>query len=70
MKWLRFHSRAGNTGLTYVGDGTVSATVGREVAIAATAEIDFRPGSIVANTLYVDAATNGDKVDWEAIFDP
>ena len=65
---------AANSGLTYVGDSAVSATNGYVLGAAggvdATVELDFRGevgGSITANLLWVDAASNGDDVSWVAI---
>lgn len=69
--WIRFTAPTANTGLTYVGDSTVSATKGYVLGAAggvdASIELDFRPGTVTADTLWIDAATNGDDVSWLAI---
>jgi hypothetical protein len=71
IAWIKFTAPTANSGLTYVGLSDVSATNGYVLGAAggvdATVEMDFRPGSIVASTLYIDAATNGDDVAWIAI---
>lgn len=70
--WIRFHARNGNTGVVYVGDVAVASNRGRELTPNATAELDFRItdlGSVPMNTFYADTATNGNIIDWEAMFD-
>lgn len=65
--WARFKGRPNNTGTVYVGIVDVSATNGfslennDDVGLA----LDFRAygGSIPASDVYVDAATNNDKVE-------
>jgi len=77
--WIRFTARQGNTGGVYVGDSNVSATNGRELRPPETANgydvlasTEYNPGaqggSIAMNTFYVDTDTNGNDVDWEALF--
>ena len=72
--WIKITAPAANSGLTYVGDSAVSATNGYVLGAAggvdASVELDFRgdvEGSITANLLWVDAASNGDDVSWVAI---
>lgn len=71
IMWIKFTAPTANSGLTYVGLSDVSATNGYPLGAAggvdATVEMDYRPGSIVANLLFIDAATNGDDVAWIAI---
>lgn len=62
-----FTADAANTGLTYVGDITVAAANG--VPIAPGASVSIGASQIFGNTdefsladLYVDAATNGNKL--------
>jgi hypothetical protein len=64
-----FSCPAANTGAIYIGDVNVSTTRGIEVAkgvnLAITADMLGRPGGTEfdLSDLYVDAATNGDKVN-------
>ena len=70
---IQVYARAGNSGLVYFGTSDVSASNGREIAAGKDITIDFRgltkqsDGSIQFNKFYVDAATNGDDVDWMVI---
>jgi len=81
--WIRFHARAANVGLVYVGDTNVSATRGRALSpdgtvnALSTTEYNFgaflspttrSPGGVAMSTFWVDTTTNGNDVDWEAIF--
>jgi len=77
--WIRFTARQGNSGGVYVGDSNVSATRGRELRPPETsngydvmASTEYNPGSqggsIPMNTFYADADTNGNDIDWEALF--
>jgi hypothetical protein len=73
IAWIKFTAPTANSGLTYVGLSDVSATngypLGASGGVDATIELDFadKGGSIVANLLFIDAATNGDDVAWIAI---
>ena len=71
VRFAQFKALAGNSGLTYVGISDVSASIGYELSATNTVEMDFGKygGSILASSLYVDAATNGDKVCWYLILD-
>jgi len=75
VRWVRFKAVAGNSGLIYVGVSTVprplSATIGYELSAGNTVDLNFGEfgGSVQANTFYVDAATNNDKVSWMMILD-
>ena len=64
-------ARAGNAGKVYFGVSDVSAANGFELVAGATHTVTFsstnNPGSVPFRTLYVDAATNGDDVDWTVI---
>ena len=55
---------SGNTGIMYVGDVTVAATNGIPVVKSvAPVTIDAPEGQVIdLTTLYVDAATSGDKI--------
>jgi hypothetical protein len=77
VKHIEFFARAGNTGNVFVGLSDVSATVnGCELTPEAAARpkghvvIPIPPGgTVLLSVFYVDAATNGDDVDWFAILD-
>jgi hypothetical protein len=51
----------------YFGVSDVSATNGRELAPGEAVAYSFGEGSVLFSTFYVDAATNGDDVDWAVI---
>jgi len=70
IRRLRVQAPPGNSGITYVGDSSVSASsAGIEFpAAGGDTEIIFdngRPGDL--SEFYADAATNGDKVHWSAV---
>tara|TARA_R100000306_G_C4358443_1_gene134008 strand:- start:818 stop:1120 length:303 start_codon:yes stop_codon:yes gene_type:complete len=69
---ITFKARAGNSGKVYIGDSTVAAAVGFE--LAGGTEIMLNPSlvaardtSVLLSDFYVDAATNGDDVDFIAL---
>ena len=69
---ILFKGRDSNTGKVYVGDATVSSTVGFELKANQAVNVrflDIRISGIMSN-FWVDAATNGDIVDWIAILWP
>jgi len=70
IRRVRFQAPPGNSGITYVGASTVSASVaGLEFTAAGENEsVDFtegRPGDL--SEFYCDAATNGDKIHYMAV---
>jgi hypothetical protein len=69
--WLKAKAIAANSGITYIGVSDVTATNGYELSAGNEIEIDFKAagGTIAFSTIYVDAATNGDKVCWAVILD-
>jgi hypothetical protein len=71
IKFLKFKALAGNSGLAYVGVSDVSASIGYELSAGNEIELNFGEfgGSVPANVLYADAATNGDKVCWVMILE-
>ena len=71
VRWIKVKALAGNSGLAYFGISDVSATKGYELSATNTIEISFAElgGTVVLNSLYVDAATNGDKVSWAAVLE-
>lgn len=55
---------AANTGTMYVGDSTVSTTVGIPIIKGTTERIFAPEGQILdIKNMYVDAATDGDKLN-------
>ena len=69
---ITFRGRKGNAGNVYVGDSTVSSTAGFELDAGAAITFDFAAAQVSGrmSDFYVDAATNGDDVDWAAILWP
>jgi hypothetical protein len=70
VRRVRVQAPPGNSGVTYVGDSTVSASsAGIEFpATGGNEEVIFdngRPGDL--SEFYADAATNGDKIHWSAV---
>ena len=71
VKFAQFKALAANSGITYLGVSDVSASIGYELSAGNTVELNFgeQGGSILASSLYVDAASSGDKVSWLLILD-
>ena len=69
--WIKAKALAANSGITYLGVSDVTATNGYELSAGNEIEISFRElgGSIKFSTIYVDAATNGDKVCWAVVLE-
>lgn len=57
---IRVRALAGNAGVVYVGDVTVSSTVGYE--LSAGESCLFEPPDYEIASVYADSAENGDKV--------
>ena len=71
VKFVRVKALAGNSGLAYIGISNVAATVGYELSAGNEHELNFGEfgGSVPANILYADAATNGYKVCWTMLLE-
>ena len=71
VRWIRAKALAANSGIAYLGVSDVSATNGYELSAGNTIEISFAElgGTIAFSTIYVDAATDGDKVSWAVVLD-
>ena len=71
VRWIKAKALAANSGIAYFGVSDVTATNGYELSAGNTIEINFADsgGTIAFSTIYVDAATNGDKVCWTVILD-
>jgi len=71
--WARFKSHPGNTGNVAVGVASMSMTDGWVMANTDSVglELDFRKygGSVLASSIWMDAATNNDDVDWALILE-
>ena len=68
---LKAKALAANSGIAYLGVSDVTATNGYELSAGNEIEVNFREagGSVLASTIYVDVATNGDKVCWLVILE-
>lgn len=69
--WLKAKALAANSGIAYLGVSDVSTTNGYELSAGNEIEINFREigGSVVFSSIYVDVASNGDKVSWAVILE-
>tara|TARA_Y100000310_G_scaffold329757_1_gene400199 strand:+ start:1046 stop:1339 length:294 start_codon:yes stop_codon:yes gene_type:complete len=68
---LKAKALAANSGIAYLGVSDVAATNGYELSAGNEIEMNFKGagGSVLASSIYVDVATNGDKVCWALILD-
>ena len=71
-RYIIFKGRTGNTGAVYIGGSGVSAADGYSLLAAETLVLDLAAagGSCPMSDFWVDAATNGNDVDWAAILRP
>jgi len=71
VRWIKIKALAANSGITYVGVSDVTATNGYELSSGNEIEINFADvgGTVAFSTIYVDSASNGDKVCWAVILD-
>ena len=69
--WIKVKALSANSGIAYLGVSDITAANGYELSAGNEIEINFREigGSVLASTIYVDVATNGDKVCWAVILD-
>ena len=69
--WLKAKALAANSGIAYLGVSDVTATNGYELSAGNEIEINFKEvrGTIAFSSVYVDVATNGDKVCWAVILE-
>lgn len=69
--WLKAKALAANSGIAYLGVSDVSTTNGYELSAGNEIEINFREigGSVAFSSIYVDVASNGDKVSWAVILE-
>ena len=69
--WIKAKALAANSGIAYLGVSDITATNGYELSAGKEVEINFRElgGSVAFSTIYVDTASNGDKVCWLVILE-
>lgn len=69
--WIKAKALAANSGIAYLGDSDISATNGYELSAGNEIELDYRKygGSVEFSSIYVDVATNGDKVCWAVVLE-
>ena len=67
VMWLKVKALAANSGKAYFGLNGLTSGTGYELSAGNELEINF--SDILFSTLYVDVATNGDKVSWVAVVD-
>jgi len=69
--WIKAKALAANSGIAYIGVSDITATNGYELSAGNEVEINFRElgGSVALSTIYVDTASNGDKVCWLVILE-
>lgn len=69
--WLKAKALAANSGIAYLGVSDVSTTNGYELSAGNELEINFREigGSVAFSSIYIDVASNGDKVSWVVILE-
>ena len=69
--WLKAKALAANSGIAYLGVSDVTATNGYELSAGNEIEMNFKDvgGTVAFSSLYVDVATNGDKVCWAVILE-
>jgi len=69
--WIKAKALAANSGIAYIGVSDITATNGYELSAGNEVEINFRElgGSVAFSSIYVDVATNGDKVCWLVVLD-
>ena len=69
--WIKAKALAANSGIAYLGVSDISATNGYELSAGNEIEISFRElgGSVAISSIYVDTASNGDKVCWAVVLE-
>ncbi len=69
VKSISVRGRPGNTGNVFLGVSDVETTDGWTLQPGESKTLDFGGGSVPFSTFYVNAATNGDDVDWAVILE-
>lgn len=70
VKVIAVKARVGNTGKTYFGLSDVSSSNGWELEPGEAKTVSFGEGSVKFAIFWVDAATDGDDVDWSVVLNP
>ena len=69
VKAISVQGRFANLGLVYFGVSDVSATNGWSLRPGQTKSLSFGEGSVLYSIFYVDAANNGDDLDWDVVLE-
>tara|TARA_R110002051_G_scaffold106504_1_gene179555 strand:- start:150 stop:455 length:306 start_codon:yes stop_codon:yes gene_type:complete len=67
VKAIEVRGRPGNTGNIFFGVSTVSAAGGWTLQPGESKALSFGDGSVKFADFWVDAATDGDDVDWTVV---
>ena len=67
VKAIEVRGRPGNTGNTFFGASDVSAAGGWTLQPGESKALSFGEGSVKFADFWVDAATDGDDVDWTVV---
>ena len=70
IQWIRFRGLPGNKGEVYYGNkaGDVASTTGMPLLPGEYSKVlDFRPGSITADMIFVDTANDDDDIAFESL---
>jgi hypothetical protein len=70
VKSIAVKARKGNTGKTYFGLSDVSSSNGWELEPGEGKAVSFGAGSVKFAIFWVDAAADGDDVDWSVVLNP
>jgi hypothetical protein len=69
VKSISVRGRPGNAGNVFFGVSDVETTDGWTLQPGESKTVDFGEGSVLFSVFYVNAATNGDDVDWTVILE-
>lgn len=69
VKQITVSARPGNAGNVFFGVSDVSSTNGITLPPGDSKVWDFGKGSVLFSIFWVDAATNGDDLDWAVIME-
>ena len=69
VKAISVQGRFANLGLVYFGVSDVASTKAWSLRPGQTKAISFGEGSVLFSVFYVDAANNGDDLDWDVVLE-
>ncbi len=69
VKSLSVRARPGNTNNAFLGDVTVTTSLGWTLQPGESKTLDFGDGSAPFSDFYADVTTSGEKLDWTAILE-